>query len=140
VFLLTTNYERSPPKDCLKAFLLQELLDKRFSFLIGALANMAIPDDTFFVDQNCGRPGPDPVTLPNLEAVVLHDRIADPHLLRCRFYLVQRFLPEKLRRVDSYNCKTLLFVFVVPASQLRDNVFAVNSAVGPKLEHDNAPL
>jgi hypothetical protein len=42
--------------------------------------------------------------------------------------------------VHSDNCKTLLFVFVVPAPQLRDNVLAVDSAVGPKFHHDNPAL
>ena len=63
-----------------------------------------------------------------------------PQLLCRRFHLVQGFLPEKFRRVDSNNCKTLLFVFVVPAPQLGDNVLAVNSAVGPKFNHDNPAL
>src|SRR4030095_10494141 len=42
--------------------------------------------------------------------------------------------------MHSDNCKTLLFVFVVPAPQLRDNVLTVDSAVGPKFHHDNPAL
>jgi len=101
---------------------------------------MAVPYNPFFVDQDRRRPGPDRVTFPNVEAVVLDDRIADAQLLCRRFHLVQGILPEKFRRVDSNNCKTLLFVFVVPAPQLGDNVLAVNSAVGPKFNHDNPAL
>ena len=101
---------------------------------------MAIPNDTFFVDQNRRWPCPDPVTLPNVKAIVLDDRIADPQLLCRRYDSVQRLLPEKLRGVHPDNCKTMLFVFGVPGPQLRDNVLTVDSAVGPKFNQYDPAL
>ncbi len=94
----------------------------------------------FLSIKNRRWPGPDPVTLPNVKAVVLYDRIADPQLLCRCFYFVQGFLPEKFRGVNADNCKTPILVFVIPGPQLRDNVLAVNSAVGPKFNHDNPAL
>ena len=36
--------------------------------------------------------------------------------------------------MNSDDCKALLFVSVIPAPQLRDDVFAIDSAVGPELD------
>src|SRR4029434_9541363 len=140
IFLLKPTSARPLPEDCLCVSFCQELVDKRFGFFIGSLPDMPVANDTFFVDQNRRWPGPDPVTLPNLKAVVLYDWIADPQLLCRRFHFVQGSFPETLQCVHSDNSKTLLFVFVVPAPQLRDNVLTVDSAVGPKFNHDNPAL
>jgi hypothetical protein len=77
---------------------------------------------------------PDAIALPNVEAVVLNHGIADFQLLDCGFYFIQRLLPKELRTMDADDGKTLLVVFLVPAPQLRDNVFAVDSTIGPDFE------
>src|SRR2546426_6588826 len=75
---------------------------------------------------------------PDREVVVLHDRVAHAEPLRRVDDLRVRLLPEELRAVDTDDGEPQRRVPFVPRPQLRDHVAAVDSAVRPELDKDDA--
>lgn len=84
-----------------------------------------------------GGPVPGTVSFPRGKAVIDGHGIGNPQFLTCRLHLIQRSLPRKFRRVDTDNYQALRLKAFMPIRQLRDRMYAVNSAVGPKLHEDD---
>jgi hypothetical protein len=112
----------------------QEVTDDRFGLLVSALADMAVANASSFVCQYRGGPRPDPVTLPDLVAIVLHDGISNTQIFRGRLHFAKRLFPKKFRRMDSDDRQTRSRISFMPVAQLRDNVPAIDSAIGPEFD------
>ena len=79
----------------------EQLVNDRLRSLIRPFPYITVADYASFIDEHNGRPCPDAVTVPDLEAVVLHYRIFDPELCGGFFDSRQRSFPEKFRRMNT---------------------------------------
>ena len=98
---------------------------------------MTVSDNTLLIDEYNGRPRPNIEPLPNGEIVVLHHRELDSEPFGRVFDIVERFLPRKFWRMYPDDGEAGFFVFIMPSAQLRDDIAAVDSAIGPKFDQDN---
>ena len=71
-------------------------VDNRLGSVVGALADMAVADNSFFVYENDGRPCPHAKAFPDMQAVILHHGKFYPQPLCRVLYFVDRFFPWKL--------------------------------------------
>ena len=53
-------------------------------------------------------------------------------------HFVEGLLPGKLRRVDADDGQTGLLILIMPTPQLRDDVFTIDSAIGPEFHQDDS--
>jgi hypothetical protein len=101
---------------------------------------MSVSNNALFVDQDSGGPSPDSITFPNFKVVVLHHRITNPQLRHRSSDFIQRLFPRKLWAMNPDDGEAFIFVLIIPVPQPRDDVLAVNSAVGPKLHENDTAL
>ena len=88
------------------------------------------------VDEHEGRPSAAGVLLPHLELLVVDDRVFQPVAAYGRAEVGDLFLVGEFGRVDSDNHQlTGVLLFQFP--QLRKNMGAVDSTVGPEVEDDD---
>src|SRR5207247_5950960 len=116
----------------------EEPPDHGLGLRIVALADVPVPDDPLPVHEEQGGPRSHAEPGPDREVVVLHDRVAHAEPLRRVDDLRVRLLPEELRAVDTDDGEPQRRVPFVPRPQLRDHVAAVDSAVRPELDEDDA--
>src|SRR5262245_38305956 len=95
---------RPAPREASQPFSKQPA-DHRLRGVVVALPDVTVPDDAFAIDEDSGRPGPNAVTLPDGEVVVLDDRIADAEPSRGLHHLLVGSLPEELGAVDADNAE-----------------------------------
>ena len=95
---------------------------------------MSVANDAFLINQDCRRPCPDAIALPVVKTVVLNDGVADFQFGSGCFNFPEGSFPWELGRMDTDDREAISFVLVIPAPQLRDDVFTIDSAVGPEFD------
>ena len=116
----------------------EQLADHLLFLAVFALAEVGEADPPLGVDEVLGRPVLVAVGVPGRQVVVLGDRVVDAVALD-RFLDVAGVLLEgELGRVDADDRQAVLAVAPVPGLQVGQRAQAVDAAVGPEVDQDDA--
>jgi hypothetical protein len=103
------------------------------------LALMLADDLALGINEHQGRPGPDRVAFPDIEIVVVDDRVADFISEYRLTHAARGLLCGEFGRVDTDH-HHLRGVLPLQFPQLRKYVHVVDSAVCPEIDHHHLSL
>ena len=117
----------------------EQLLDRLLGLLVGALAEVLVPDASDAVHEVGGRPVAVVERSPDGEVVVDDDRVVDPEVAGGAADVVEVVLEAELGCVDADDDGPAVVVALVPRPQVGQRAQPVHARVRPEVDEDVEP-